>query len=171
MKKTTVFLTLFLLAAILCAQDVFINGVKVTGIKDQEIKKCSIKIDEKGDIHITAPDIKIIDEKATVTNEYYVAVSFDKPSSVDVTFLLNGKPTGKITKGQKDTFFKLESGLKKGENSLGFNGPPSTEPVSFKVSVGIGKKVKDNIEFSPAAEKSAKITEIGVAGNFKFNAE
>ena len=122
------------------AEDIYINGVKVTGIKSQEIKKCSLKIDEKGDIYITAPDIKIIDDKATVTKEYYVAVNFEKASPVDVTFILNGKPAGKVDKGQKDTFFKLEGHLKKGDNTLGFNAPPSTEKTSFKVSVGIGKK-------------------------------
>ena len=153
------------------AQDIFINSVKVTGIKSQEIKKCSIKIDDKGDIYITAPDVKILDEKTTITKEYYVAVSFDKPSPVDVTFILNGKSAKKVAKGEKETFFKLENDLKKGENTLGFNAPPSKEKVSFKVTVGSGKKVNNNIEFIPVAKKSADITEIGVAGTFKFNAE
>ena len=171
MKKTVVLIILFFISTVVFAEDVFINGVKVTGIKSQEIKKSSIKIDDKGDIYITAPDIKILDEKTTVTKEYYVAVSFDKPSPVDVTFILNGKPAGKVTKGQKDTFFKLENKLKKGENTLGFNAPPSKEKGSFKVSVGSGKKVNNNIEFIPVADKSADITEIGVAGTFKFNAE
>ena len=171
MKKIFIFTILLFLTTMMPAEDVYINGVKATGIKSQEIKKCSVKIDDKGDIYITAPDIKIIDEKATVTKEYYVAVSFEKPSPVDVTFILNGKPAGKVEKGRKDTFFKLEGTINKGDNTLGFNAPPSTEKTSFKVSVGSGKKVNDSIEFVPVAEKSAQITEIGVAGNFKFRAE
>ena len=171
MKKFIALFSLLFFSVCIYAADVDINGVKVSGIKSQDIKNCSVKIDEKGDIYITAPDVKIIDEKATVIKEYYLAVSFDKPAPVDVTFLLNGKSAGKVSKGQKETFFKLEGDLKKGENSIGFNAPPSKEMISFKISVGIGKKVNDSIEFMPVAEKSAKITEIGVAGIFKFKAE
>lgn len=171
MKKLTALILMLFFSMSIFAADVYINGVKVTGITSQDIKNCSVKIDEKGDIYITAPDVKIVDEKATVTNEYYVAVSFDNPSPVEVTFILNGKPAGKMSKGQKDTFFKLEDNIKKGENTFGFNAPPSKGKTTFKVSVGIGKKVNNSIEFMPVADKSAQITEIGVAGTFKFKAE
>ena len=75
--KKTLFLLIISITFSLFATDLFINGVKVTGMKDTELKNCNVKIDSTGNIHIDAPGIKIIDESAKPSKEYIISISFE----------------------------------------------------------------------------------------------
>lgn len=164
--SVVVFLTVFL-----SGLDVFINGTKVTGVKDQEIKNCNLKIDKDGNIFIDAPNVKIIDESAKLTREYYLSVSFEKPLPVEFVFFINGKEALKITKGDTDSINELNIFLKKGENIFSFNSAPVNNPLKFKIIAGTGIKKESSIEFFPFFEHSGEINNLGTTGNFKINAE
>jgi hypothetical protein len=41
------------------AKKVFLNGVDITGLKNQTFKNATVHIDEKGDIHLSAPGYKV----------------------------------------------------------------------------------------------------------------
>lgn len=171
MKRTAVILFLIFTVAMLSAADVFINGVKVTGITDTEIKNCSVVIDKNGNLLITAPDVKILKEQDKMKKEYFASISFSAPLPNDFTISVNGKPALTIIKGETESLLELNSSFQKGENIISYSSLPAQTPVKIKIIIGSGEKKDNSIEFSPLTEHNSEITNIGAAGNFKFNAE
>jgi hypothetical protein len=169
--KKTLFLLIISITFSALAADLFINGVKVTGMKDTEIKNCNVKIDSAGNIHIDAPGIKIVDESAKPSKEYIISISFDKPLSNDFVFFINGKESAKVLKGQQDSILEINPFLKKGENIVAYNSVPVAEPVKFTIVAGTGIKKDNSIEFAPFAEHKGEINNLGANGNFKIVAE
>jgi hypothetical protein len=172
MKKLLISLTLILVltGSLLCT-DIFINGTKVTGIKDQEIKNCNVKIDSEGNIHIEAPEIKIVTQSEKPSNEYFISISVNSPLPADFTVSLNGKVIGKLDSGQKDALVELGKEIKKGENIISFITQPVKEPVKFTILVGTGVKKGEHLEFTPVSTQEGVVNHLGAAGNFKINAE
>ncbi|HNW81332.1 MAG TPA: hypothetical protein PKG52_00420 [bacterium] len=171
MKRVlTIFLLIFSFH-VLSAIDIFINGVKVTGISDQEIKSCSVVIDKDGNILISAPDVKILKDSEKMKKEYFASVSFSAPLQSEFTLLVNGKTAIKIAKGETESLVELSSYLQKGENIISYTSLPVTNPVKIKIVAGTGEKKDNSIEFSPITEHAGEITNLGAAGNFKFVAE
>ncbi|HQO92857.1 MAG TPA: hypothetical protein PLX56_11080 [bacterium] len=153
------------------AGDLFINGVKATGMKDTELKNCNVKIDSSGNIHIDAPGVKIVDESAKPSKEYIISISFDKPLTNDFVFFINGKEAVKILKGQQDSILEINPFLKKGENVVAYNSVPNPEVIKFTIVAGTGIKKGSSIEFAPFAEHKGEINNLGASGNFKIVAE
>lgn len=165
-------LLLFLLGfSTVFAVEIFINGEKVTGITDQEIKNCSVAIDKDGNIFINAPDVKIVKDTDKLTKEYYASISFSTPLQNDFTLIVNGKIAGKVKKGEKESMLKLNSFLQKGENIISYTSLPNAEPIKFKLIAGFGEEKEKRMEFFPVTEHLGVINNLGAAGNFKFVTE
>ncbi len=169
--KKALFLLLIMTFFSLQSADLFINGVKATGMKDTEIKNCNVKIDSSGNIHIDAPDVKIVDESAKPSKEYIISISFDKPLTNDFVFFINGKEAVKVLKSQQDSILEINPFLKKGENVVAYNSVPNTEVIKFTIVAGTGVKKGSSIEFAPFAEHKGEINNLGASGNFKIVAE
>jgi len=169
--KKALFLLVIIATFSVFAGDLFINGVKVTGMKDTELKNCNVKIDSAGNIHIDAPGVKIVDESKKLTKEYIISISFDKPLKNDFVFFVNGVEAVKVLKGQKDSIIELNKFLKKGENVVAYNSVPDTEVIKFTIVAGTGVKKDSSIEFAPFAEHKGEINNLGASGNFKIVAE
>jgi hypothetical protein len=61
--------TLFVLAALMVpatalAASVYLNGVRIDGVTNQKFEKATVRIDEKGDVHISAPGYAVRVETA-----------------------------------------------------------------------------------------------------------
>ncbi|HDT11606.1 MAG TPA: hypothetical protein ENN58_02585 [bacterium] len=153
------------------ANDVFINGTKVTGIKDQEIKNCNVKIDSEGDIHIEASDVKIVTQTEKPEKQYFISVSVDSPLPHELKISLNGKIVGKLDPGIKETLIELGTGVKKGENIISYLTEPVEKPIKFTILAGTGVKKGNNLEFSPLSTEKGEINNLGAAGTFKITAE
>jgi hypothetical protein len=151
--------------------DLFINGVKATGMKDTELKNCNVKIDNAGNIHIDAPGVKIVDESKKLSKEYILSVSFTKPLPNDFIIFIEGKEAVKVLKGQQDSIIELNQFLKKGENIIVYNSVPSTDVIKFIITAGTGVKKDNSIEFAPFSEHIGEINNLGASGNFKIVAE
>lgn len=171
MKSITLALLLIFSSVILCAADIFINGVKVTGITDTEIKNCTVVIDKNGNILISAPDVKILKDNGKMAKEYFASISFSAPLQNDFIISVNGKPALTIAKGETESLLELNSFFQKGENLISYSSLPVQTPVKIKIIIGSGQKKDSSIEFSPINEHSGEISALGAAGNFKFNAE
>lgn len=63
--------SLLVVAAIVCwtapalAQDVFLNGVRITGVKNQDFDNASVRIDSQGNIRILAPHYTVKRQDST----------------------------------------------------------------------------------------------------------
>ncbi len=163
--------TLLLSTASIYGTEIFINGANVTGIKDQTIENCTVKIDGEGNIHINAPDVKIVTETEKPKNAYFLAVSVDSPLTSDFTISLNGRIIGKLDAGSKETLIELGDKVKKGENIISYLSEPSQNPVNYSILTGTGVKKGDTLEFTPVSTQKGAVHNLGAAGNFKFIAE
>ena len=47
------------LAPAASAQDIFLNGVKVNGLTDQHFEGASVRFDDKGNVHLSIPDVRV----------------------------------------------------------------------------------------------------------------
>ncbi len=173
MKKTVLLFILlpFFFSSSLLGVEIFINDTNVTGIKDQKIENCTVKIDSEGNIHIEAKDVKIVSQSEKPENDYYVSISLQSPLSSDFVLSLNGKIVGKLDAGKQETLIELGDNVRKGENIVSYVTEPSKTPVEYTIMVGSGVKKGENLEFTPVFNKTGKVGHLGAAGNFKIVAE
>lgn len=169
--RNMIFMLLFLSSGTVIANDIFINGTKVTGIKDQEIKNCNVKIDSEGDIHIEATDVKIVSQTENPEKQYFLSISVESPLPHEFKISLNGKVIGKLDAGVKETLIELDKGLKKGENIISYISEPVEKKIQFTILAGTGVKKGNNLEFSPLFTEKGEVNNLGAAGNFKITAE
>ena len=52
-----------LVASPALALDVFLNGIKVTNLKNADLRNCSVKFDAEGNVHIISPGYNVISDK------------------------------------------------------------------------------------------------------------
>jgi hypothetical protein len=87
------------------AVEIFINGVKATGLKSQSLQNCSVRFDESGNVHITAANYKIhrvegggSSSATNVKRQYFLVSMFGRQgyAQYDVDVYLNGKWIRKV---------------------------------------------------------------------------
>jgi hypothetical protein len=91
------------------AVEVYINGVKATGLKSQNLQSCVVRFDEWGNVHITAPNYKIHrieggGSTSSVNRQIFLVSMFSRQgyAQYDVDIYINGKWIRKVrnTEGQ-----------------------------------------------------------------------
>ncbi len=118
------------------AADVFVNGVKVDGMTNQDFSDAKVRFDEKGDVHITVPGIKIHFEddapppaaaqrKAPPLDKTYWLISNQtNPGSTQyiIDVHINGTFVTRATsKSTKPLTLNITKHLVKGENTVVFS--------------------------------------------------
>jgi hypothetical protein len=88
------------------AFEIYMNGVKVSGLKGQTFQGCTVRFDENGHVHITAPGYKVerVDDGGKSTppksgSKYFLVSWPSKPqgyAQYDVDVYINGKWLRKI---------------------------------------------------------------------------
>lgn len=144
------------------ATEVFFNGVRVSGLKNQSFKNCSVRFDNDGNVHVTAKgySVKRVDQSGggqaaaktpSVSKQYYLYAKSSKPGFVqyDIDVYINGKWIRKIRNAERQVVLDISRRLRKGKNIVHFaatknyggKGRLSTSAVDeVKVFIGLGSK-------------------------------
>ncbi len=112
--------------------EVFLNGVQITGVRDQVIEKAKVVLDSNGNVHIEAPDYKVREvsdggtpaeatEASTLQKQYFVVteVSRTNATGYQVQLIVNNKFIKTISEVPQYVV-ELHKYLKPGENSVSF---------------------------------------------------
>jgi len=139
------------------AIEIYINGVHVGAVADIEMSNCTVRFDQAGNLHITAPGYEVSAPpgagtntnaqrpKRELTGQYYLIARSTNPSEVgyEVELLLNGEPFRTITPSSEELMVSLNSSLLLGKNRLGIRavkkgGASKTKDASLEIYVGEG---------------------------------
>ncbi len=148
MRKTVLISTISLAMAMLMmaplahakTTSIFLNGVDITGVRNQTFKEATVHIDHNGDVHLNAPKYKVevVDDDAPTSaaasagasqaaganselrNRYYLAT---KPSpggaaQYDFVVKVNGVERKIVPAGSKPVIMEISAWFKKGENKI-----------------------------------------------------
>ncbi len=146
MKKTSVILFVLLLSYPLFAGSIFLNGVKIDGVRDQEFKSVNIKIDKDGNIHISAPQYIVKTEEAqqnkpvqpTQAKSYFFVtqISKDGRAGYDIDLFINETWIKKITNKDDQVVMDLTKYLQNGKNKIRLTGIKAKDVVTDTMSAG-----------------------------------
>jgi len=149
------------------AVDVFLNGVQVTGAKDQVIDKAKVVLDKNGNVHITAPDYKVRElappvpgpatspppaaptTTANLRNKYFIVTEVTRPGVTGYTIqvMVNNKFLKALPDNVSQHVLELNNYLNEGQNTVSFRairpeGKSSQSTLAsdaFSVVLGEGK--------------------------------
>ena len=173
------------------AVEVFFNGVKVTGLRQQDFVGCKVRFDDKGDVHITAKGYtvkQVADSdgpaKGLKSLKYsYFLVSDghnEKDTNYEVEVFINGKSARKVLAGAGRAMSEVSAWIKPGRNSVKFIatkklGPgkarASRSPEDYlRVLIGQGARTGATVNISKTLAEfrasAAKTTSFGEAIDF-----
>ncbi len=151
-----------LVATPLIAGSIFLNGVKIDGVRDQEFKAVNIKIDKEGNIHISAPQyiVKTSDESAqkqaapVQAKAYFLVtqISKDGRGGYDIDLFINGNWVKKITNKDEQIVMDLTKYLQNGKNTIRLTGIKAKDETAnpqsagfTEVIIGEGSAGKNNV--------------------------
>lgn len=115
---------------------IFINGVNLSGVYlvNQTFKYCTVRIDSKGNVHITAPGVSLKTAGRVktptprprryigVATDYYIVSYTNRPGATqyDMEVFINGKFVRRIRSSAKQVVMKVSHLLKRGKNEVLF---------------------------------------------------
>ena len=129
---TLLFIALFTVAlAAPATAAVFLNGVNIDGVHGQNFENCSVQIDDKGNVHITAKgyEIHAVQAKQTptppppppVTKSYFLVAETPKgDSQYDVDVFINSVFVKRILSTEKQLTLEVTGYLVLGKNIVHF---------------------------------------------------
>jgi len=156
--------------------EVYVNGVKAEGLTDTEFKGCTVKFDNKGIVHITAPGVKLLAEgEGTDTNklseQYFVALTLTQGATVPIKIIVNGVEADTLKPGEKTKIVEVSKFLRKGGNKLLVMATPEKNPLTVQVLVGPGKMNAGNVELAPTADRQTVLGDKGISETFDLTAK
>lgn len=176
--RPIIFFLLIITVSVLSAADIFLNDVKVSGrVTDQELKNCTVKFDEKGNIHITAPGVKIVEENKAGqtqpdTKKYFVNIaSSPSPSAGPIKLYVNGKEIDSLKQGSANALIEITLALKKGDNQISVMAPPEGVKTTCQIVIGTGKINSGSIELTPLTDVSESYSDKGLSKTLNFKVE
>jgi hypothetical protein len=123
------------------AVEVYLNGVLITGAKDQVIDKAKVTLDKDGNVHISAPDYKVREVSApgapgadtspppaapTTTanlgNKYFIVTEVTRPGMTGYTIqvMVNNKFLKALPDTVSQHVLELNNYLNEGTNTVSF---------------------------------------------------
>lgn len=156
-------------------KNVYLNGVRindVSGLRDLELQRVTVRFDDKGDLHIDAPGYKIdlVDPQATekaaardeavagqprLTRKYFLVTEQTAPGMTDyeIDVFVNAKWIRKLKNNEEQIYADITRHLQPGKNTVTFNarkregkGRRSQSPEHvFRVIVGEGNVGGDHV--------------------------
>lgn len=153
-----------LVAAPALAFDVFLNGIKVTNLKNADLRNCSVKFDGDGNVHIISPGYNVVTDKdgnprVTGTSDFKGGSGGGSASALKSRYVLVYRPHAKVSYGYEiyvnDKLFKkiaadqqaftveMTQDLRAGNNNLrviakptGSAGGAETDTASLQILKG-----------------------------------
>ncbi|NMB74819.1 MAG: hypothetical protein GYA21_06780 [Myxococcales bacterium] len=147
------------------AVEVYLNGVQVTGAKDQVIDNAKVTLDKNGNVHILAPDYKVQEigvsqpdggppaaaqpVRAALAKHYYVVTETSRPGVTGYTIqvMVNDRFLKALSDDIPQDVVELSEYLREGQNTVSFRAvrlqgrTPKSNLASdtFSVLLGEGK--------------------------------
>jgi hypothetical protein len=145
------------------AVEVYFNGVRVSGLKNQSFRNCGVRFDASGNVYITAKGYTVKRKEQSgssgtvsattpsTAKQYYIYSRSSRPgyAQYDVDIYLNGKWVRKVRNRDSQVVVDITRKLKPGKNIVHFaatknyDGKPrrSTSASDYlQVFIGIGNK-------------------------------
>lgn len=169
-RKTTIVAGLvvalvLLAAAPVGAVDVYLNGVQITGAKDQVIDKAKVTLDKNGNVYISAPDYKVREvgtpgagtspppaaptTTANLKNKYFIVTEVTRPgmTGYSIQVMVNNKFLKALPDTVSQHVLELNNYLNEGTNTVSFrairpkgkSAQSTLASDSFSVVLGEGK--------------------------------
>ncbi|MCX7944262.1 MAG: hypothetical protein N2746_07130 [Deltaproteobacteria bacterium] len=146
-RKAIVFMLVLIFSMALSAGSIYLNGVKIDGVRDQEFKSVNVKIDKDGNIHISAPGyiVKTGDEQSqkasspvTQAKSYFLVtqISTNGRGGYDIDLFINGNWIRKISNKDEQIVMDLTKHLQSGKNTIRLTGVKSKDSVADPLSTG-----------------------------------
>ena len=123
------------------AVEVYLNGVQITGAKDQVIDKAKVTLDKNGNVHISAPDYKVREvgtpgapgpgtspppvaptTTANLRNKYFIVTEVTRPGMTGYTIqvMVNNKFLKALPDTVSQHVLELNNYLNEGTNTVSF---------------------------------------------------
>jgi hypothetical protein len=147
---------LMLLASLATAGELYVNGVKATGLRSQDFEGCDVRIDERGDIWVTAPRyvVRSAEEpqapapragaQGTVSAGRWWLVTEDHSSSGhSVEVFVNGTLVRRVGSGEPQVILDLAPWLVPGNNNVTFSALPGPVPGGGALHIYLGAGYND----------------------------
>lgn len=175
MKRTMLGVVAMLCWLTAAAADVYVNGVKADGLTAQEFKNCTVKFDEKGEVHITAPGVKLLAEGATteaakLSAQYFVALTLSQAAAGAIRIVVNGTEADMVKPGEKTKIIEITKFLRPGANKVLVMAGPEKAAVPVQVLIGTGRNTAGSLELTPAIDKQVSLADKGLSETFDITA-
>ncbi|RMG13638.1 MAG: hypothetical protein D6729_14685 [Deltaproteobacteria bacterium] len=166
-QRTTSF-GLVLLAALLplsAAAEVYLNGVDITGVRNQTFENATVRIDAQGNVHIDAPGYAVAgaapggaasgSSTGQVEHKYYLVTSQNAPGATqyDIDVYINAKWVRTLRNDEDQIVADITRFLRPGENRIllvarkNIQGGRKSHSAGhyFRVIVGRGNEGGNNV--------------------------
>lgn len=111
---------------------VYLNGIKIDGVTNQRIERATVRIDDRGDVHIDAPgyEAKVVQGEATpppapnapatLTRRYWLVTEQSVPgmTDYDIDVYVNAKWIRKLRSADEQLVTEITQQLVPGKNSV-----------------------------------------------------
>ena len=172
--------TILCVVATLCwltagAAEIYVNGVKADGLTAQEFKNCTVKFDEKGAVHITAPGVKLLAEGAApdpakLSAQYFVALTLSQAAAGTIRIVVNGTEADAVKPGEKNKIVEITKFLRPGANKVLVMAGPEKAAVPVQVLIGAGRDTAGSLELAPTVDKQLSLSDKGLSETFDITA-
>ncbi len=141
---------------------VFLNGVRADSVRDQTFSNATVRIDSVGNVHITAPGVKVRripqgppETAADLVHRYWLISSKSKPGATRyaIDVFLNGRYVRRVLSPGPHVTLDVTEYLKPGKNVVKLTArkdtslpPISNSPADFlKLLLGPGRRVGEQL--------------------------
>jgi hypothetical protein len=161
------FTALMLVSGPVGAVEVYVNDVNVEGLTNQSFEKVTVRLDEKGNVHIDAPGYTVkrvtmappkeTQPAGTITQKYFLVTEQTTPGATeyDIDVFINGRLLRTLGSSEPQLVTEVTRELKPGKNSIILQArkqseskerPRSTAKTNvFRVIIGEGGARNDQV--------------------------
>lgn len=147
---------LLVMAGPASAADVYVNGVSVEGLTNQSFEKVTVRLDEKGNVHIEAPGYTVkrvtvadpVQPTGVITQRYFLVTEQSTPGAAgyDIDVVVNGKLLRTLSSAEPQLVLEVTRELRPGQNTVTLRarklpqakGRRDGRPGLFRVLLGEG---------------------------------
>jgi len=147
---------LILAISVSTAGELYVNGVRATGLREQSFDDADVRIDEHGDIHITAPKYVIRSLEPTTTptpttptasavsaGRFWLVTDDHRSTGHTVEVFVNGNLVRRVRSGEPQVILDLAPWLIPGSNNVTFSALPGPQPGGGVLHVYMGTGYND----------------------------
>jgi hypothetical protein len=145
-RRVVVFFICLFIPLPLFAGSVFLNGVNIDGVRDQEFKSVNVKIDKDGNIYISAPQYIVKTSESapqkpaapSQAKSYFMVtqISKDGRGGYDIDLFINGTWIKKITNKDEQIVMDLTKYMNDGKNTIRLTGVKAKDEAANPQSAG-----------------------------------